>query len=76
MKLIPIKANMTELTLDNGDAVLFSYETPVAAITAEGAFKTSKKWSRTTSKHINAWGPDYKGGEKPQEFFDSLVKGV
>lgn len=76
MKLRSIKANMTELHLDNGDAVLFSYETPVAALTAEGAFKTSKKWSVTTTRHINSWGPEYKGGEKPQEFFDNLVKGV
>jgi len=71
MKLKPIQANMTELHLDNGDAVLFSYETPVAAITTEGAFKTEKKWSNTTSRHINAWG----GKEwttRPQAFFDAL----
>lgn len=56
MQLKPIKENMTELHLANGDVVLFSYETPVAARTMDGAFKTDKQWSNTTSRHINAWG--------------------
>lgn len=72
MKLKPIKANMTELHLANGDVVLFSYETPVAARTMEGPFKTDKHWSATTTRHINAWG----GKEWPtrtQAFFDGLI---
>jgi len=36
--------------------VLYSYETPVAVhMEGIGYFKTSKKWSTTTSKHINKW---------------------
>lgn len=72
MQLKPIKANLTELHLANGDVVLFSYETPVAARTMEGPFKTDKWWSNTTSRHISTWG----GKEwptKPQAFFDGLI---
>lgn len=55
MRLIPIKNNMNEVQL-NGTTILFSYETPVAChIIGKGYIKTSKKWSATTSKHINQW---------------------
>ena len=55
MKLIPIKNNMNEVRL-NGTSILFSYKTPVAChVIGKGYIKTSKKWSVTTSKHINQW---------------------
>ena len=40
-----------------GCSVLYSYETPVALIVGSGnrAYKTDRKWSVTTSKHINQW---------------------
>lgn len=75
MNLKPLKANMTELTINENLVVLFSYQTPVAIMTQEGYIKTEKNWSRTTSRHINQWLPE--GGKvtsKPQEFFDGLVK--
>ena len=71
MKINPIGSNMTELELANGDVVLFSYKTPVAVRSTEGAFKTAYKWS-STSRHTSKWG----GSEWPtksQEFFDGLV---
>ena len=58
MNLNPIKANMTELTIGT-KTVLFSYKTPVAVFDwSKGAgngeyTKTSKYWSKTTSRHIN-----------------------
>lgn len=60
MRLKPVASNMTELHLNNGTIVLFSYETPVAAITFKNGchsdvIKTSKKWSNTTTRHINKW---------------------
>lgn len=75
MKLKPIGPNQTELTLSNGARVLFSYETPVAYIDNAGnAFKTNKKWSNTTSEHINKWiGPWFCQSE-PQEKFDKLAE--
>tara|TARA_R110000796_G_scaffold209267_1_gene325615 strand:+ start:80 stop:337 length:258 start_codon:yes stop_codon:yes gene_type:complete len=42
---------------DKGCSVLYSYEIPVALIVSSGnrAYKTDRKWSVTTSKHINQW---------------------
>jgi len=77
MKLTPIKANMNEVDL--GDKkVLFSYQTPVAVLIKEGEtwhqYKTSKSWSRTTTRHINQWNPlGGAFGIKPQEYFDALI---
>ena len=52
MKIKPIASNQTELHLNDGTVVLFSYQTPVAVNYAEGGFaRTSTKWSKTTSKH-------------------------
>lgn len=57
MNLNPIKANMTEVTLENGNKILFSYKTPVAVYIAAGQhyIVTNKYWSRTTTRHINSW---------------------
>ena len=42
---------------DKGCSVLYSYETPVALIVGSNnrAYKTDRKWSVTTIKHINQW---------------------
>lgn len=63
MKLKAIAANMTELTVKNQNIdgkLFFSYNTPVAFIgfNSDGlalAYKTEKKWSATTSRHISKW---------------------
>jgi hypothetical protein len=91
MKLKPIANNMTELHLENGTIVLFSYETPVAAITFKNGchdkvIKTNKKWSSTTTRHINKWF-NFDNGLEPtrhlsafnvenvdQEVLDNLIK--
>ena len=74
MNLKPLASNKTELTLADGTQVLFSYQTPVACWTNGEYFKTSKKWSHTTTRHINSWV--HLAIEKPQEYFDNLIKGV
>ena len=82
MKLNPIGSNMTELELDNGTKVLFSYKTPIASRGERGiCFKTSKKWSATTTRHINKWFASEISQHcppfvKPQEYFDNLLAGV
>ena len=84
MNLNPIKANMTELDLGNGTKVLFSYRTPVAARVDNGYgsgtwYQTEKKWSNTTTRHINKWMGEHSvfGMRfKPQEFFDNLISEV
>ncbi len=56
MKLSKLGPNITELDLANGTTVLFSYKTPVAAyVVGRGLIKTSKKYSKTTSKHVSQW---------------------
>lgn len=61
MKLNPVGSNQTEIEKANGVTVLYSYQTPVAAfVPGKGALCTSKKYSVTTSKHVNQavarWG--------------------
>lgn len=74
MKVKQIASNMTVLYIGNTE-VLFSYETPVAAfIPDEGHFRTDKKYSVTTSRHINKWLEGCNSQTKPQEWFDSLVE--
>jgi hypothetical protein len=64
MKLISHGTNSNELVFGNGNSVLFSYETVVAVSvgltaghTADyiGVYKSAAKYSKTTSRHINAW---------------------
>ena len=43
MKIKPIASNMTELVLNDGTQVLFSYETPVAAWIKGKYYKTETK---------------------------------
>ena len=73
MKLNIIASNMTELHTDDA-VILFSYETPVAALRKSDHeyLRTDLFWSQTTSRHINKWGAR-DGKEIPQSRLDSLV---
>jgi hypothetical protein len=79
MKLRKLGNNQTVITMQDGDfgkSILFSYDTPVAALINGRVYKTSKKWSVTTSRHINQWLSDLEADkveEKDQSFFDNLV---
>ncbi|TVM02977.1 MAG: hypothetical protein CV087_07460 [Candidatus Brocadia sp. WS118] len=73
MRVKGIGSNQTEITKSNGDSILVSYSTPVAANVGGKFYRTEKKWSKTTSKHINAWLYGAKAEEKPQSFFDNLL---
>lgn len=70
----PIGSNMTELHFSGG-VVLFSYQTPVAYKDRLGTFyHTNKKWSNTTTRHINKWlNTTVLSAPMPQEFFDNLI---
>jgi len=72
MSVRNIGSNQTEVETKKG-RILVSYSTPVAAWINGRAYRTDKKWSKTTSKHINAWLADAKAEEKPQSFFDNLL---
>ena len=85
MRLKSIGSNMSEVEV-NGNFILFSYETPVAGRCSihqekDGFFKTSTKYSATTTRHINKyfsdeWGIDAKTAvpEVSQEFINGLVQ--
>lgn len=80
MNLTPIRNNMNELETSDLK-VLFSYRTPVAFVNKETGifYKTSKKWSRTTSRHISQWLAEFpysRGNvhEVDQETIDKIVE--
>ena len=81
MKLTKISNNVHTILLANGTEILFSYETPVAAFVRSFGplnqscwIKTKVSYSRTTSKHINAFLPDTeKAITVSQSTFDSLL---
>ena len=74
MILRQIGSNQTELSLNNGNSIFFSYETPVAGFDSEdGFFKTETYYSKTTSRHINAYLPDVEVTEVPDQFIVDLV---
>lgn len=48
--------NNVAIVYSNGIAVLFSYGVPVAGyVPGRGYLRTAKKWSMTTTRHINDW---------------------
>lgn len=74
MKLNKLGNNETEVILSCGTVVLFSYETPVAAMLPSGRYvRTDKKWSVTTTRHINKWLSGTHASEIEQEFLDGLL---
>ncbi|NDB61161.1 hypothetical protein EB001_22380 [bacterium] len=76
MKLVPHGSNQNVLIFDNGIKVLFSYQTPVAAFhPIKGWLRTDKKFSNTTSKHINKWLAGLNASTISQSFLDNLVVG-
>ena len=82
MRIKQIKANVTEITFENGSQVMFSYETPVAARGADGtAFKSERFYSVTTSKHIGQWLRSFGSHSDlaeamPRDFFNAMSAGV
>jgi len=56
MKLKKLGSNMTLIKMDACE-ILFSYETPVAALrySDHEYLRTDLFWSVTTSRHINQW---------------------
>ena len=76
MQLKPIRANMAELELDDSLTILFSYETPVAMYMPEDDtyYRTTKKWSNTTTRHINQWLDGSDAKDVDQTVLDTLLK--
>jgi hypothetical protein len=78
MKLEQVGPNMVEIQISDGTRILFSYSTPVAChMHGIGYFKTSRKFSVTTSRHINKWllmhSGDTEAFLRDQDFFYDLA---
>ena len=74
MQLKRIAANQTEIVLNNGTTIFFSYDTPVAAQLPDYEYvRTATKWSVTTSRHINKWLEGVIATEVSQDILDNLV---
>ena len=72
IKLKPIANNQNVVITPNGSQILFSYETPVAVISANGFHGVTEQFhSVTTSRHINRFmqGLDYE--PMPQQSLDN-----
>lgn len=56
LRINPISSNMTEVEIGS-KCILFSYRTPVAykILGLSTYYKTNKKWSNTTTRHITKW---------------------
>lgn len=73
MKLQRIKNTSATVISTSDTEILWSYSTPVAARIKGKCYRTEKKWSRTTSGHINKFLEGNKAETKPQEFFDKMT---
>lgn len=56
MKIIPIRANLAIVKLEKNNQLIVSYQTCVAATIDKESFKTEKRWSNTTMRHISDTG--------------------
>jgi len=75
-KIQNLGTNKLEIYFDKSNLILLqSYETIVAARLENLDYvRTSTKWSRATTKHINKWLEGVEAIEKPQTFFDKFTK--
>lgn len=73
MKVKNLGANKTQIEVNADLQIFVSYETPVAAYVDGKFYRTSEKFSRTTSKHITQWLDGVNATEKPQDFFENLL---
>jgi len=63
-----------QIEIHHGDNIfLVSYKTPVAAYVKGKFYKTSTKFSRTTSKHINKWLGPVKADEISQDVIENWL---
>ena len=80
MNLTQLRPNVTELKIDGGLTILYSYGVPVACKWTNGITdsysKTEKRWSATTSRHINEWINTAPCLIRSQYYFNTLAEGL
>lgn len=73
IKLVNLGANVNMLNTPKA-SILFSYSTPVAAfVSGRGWIRTTTKYSKTTTGHINKWLAGANAAEVPQSDIDALL---
>jgi hypothetical protein len=73
------QTSATVITLPNDIEVLYSYSTPVACyFPASGTtWRTSERYSVTTSRQVNAWCKDYpEAVEVEQGWINGVAEGL
>lgn len=76
MKLCEIGPNQIVMIV-RGNYVLCSYNIPVAAhVPSIGYFRTTKKFSKTTTRHINNWLDGINALCVTQDSIESLAKDI
>lgn len=76
MKLCDIGSNQI-LMIERGNYILCSYNIPVAAhVPSIGYFRTTKKFSKTTTKHINNWLDGINAVNVAQDIINSLAEDI
>lgn len=73
LRLKLIAPNQNVLILNNGTEIFFSYETAVVVRTDSEILVTSKKFSVTTSKHINQFLNGFGHRKVSQEEIESYL---
>ena len=68
-----IGSNMIEVNVRDA-RILVSYANPVAFERDGVCYKTDKRWSSTTSKHISKWLNGRRATSVPQHELDSLLE--
>lgn len=70
------RKNITVLNAADGRQVLLSYGTPVAAfVPGHGYVQTERKYSVTTSRHVNQW-TERRGKMLTEAEFRQMIQGV
>ena len=73
MKLNNVGRNQTEIEI-GGLRIFYSYRTPVAYYDRGKHFVTDKKYSMTTTRHINQWLAGMPSESVPQSQIDQLLR--
>lgn len=69
-------ANETQVSFGPDTQVLFSYEVPVAARIGGQYYRVGKKYSPTTSTHVNKWLAGHQAEEVAEDWFADILGGA
>ena len=74
MKINKLKTTCFEIEMNDGNKLLVSYSTIVAAIWNGSKYKTNQFYSRATATHINSWLDRGYAASRNPAFFENLLE--